>query len=101
MTTLIGTKSQKLYVGYCVFVAVPEMQVLSAGLHVISAIRLFHGLDPAVAKALSSILTRRVVILARSALLVYVLLPPHRNDAAHRTYATPRERLSSVYMLSV
>jgi hypothetical protein len=34
---------------------------------IISASRLFHGLDPAVAKALSPTFTRPVVILARSA----------------------------------
>jgi hypothetical protein len=51
----------KNYVGYCIFVSVPDMQVLCIGLQVISANRLFHGLDPAVAKALSPTFTRLVV----------------------------------------
>jgi hypothetical protein len=47
--------------------SVPELQVLYAGVQVISTSRLFHGRDPAVAKALSPTSTRRMVILARSA----------------------------------
>jgi hypothetical protein len=42
-------------------VSVPEMQVLCVGVQVITASRLFHGLGPAVAKALSPTFTRRVV----------------------------------------
>jgi hypothetical protein len=81
----------KNYVGYCVFVSVPEMQVLCAGVQVKLASRLFHRLDPAVVKALSPTFNRRVVILARSTYMVSDLLPPHRNTA-QRTYATLHER---------
>jgi hypothetical protein len=41
-----------LVVGYCIFVSVSEIQVLWVGVRVLLASRLFHGLDPAVAKAL-------------------------------------------------
>jgi hypothetical protein len=57
MTTLIWTKTT---LGIA-FLCLPEMQVLCVGIHLISASRLFHGLDPAVAKSLSPTFTRRVV----------------------------------------
>jgi hypothetical protein len=57
----------KNYVGYCVFVSVPEMQVPCVEIQVISASRLFDGLDPAVAKALSPTFIKQMVILACSA----------------------------------
>jgi hypothetical protein len=57
----LGSSLGKSYIGYCILVSVPEMQVLCVGVQVILASRLFHGLGPAVAKVLSPTFTRRVV----------------------------------------
>jgi hypothetical protein len=94
----------KNYFGYCVFVSVPEMPVLCVGVQIISASRLFHDLDPAVAKALSPTFTRRVVNLSSFCLIgqrSIAATSQIRNDTAHRTYATPHERWSSVYAVGV